>query len=439
MNDPLVYARAVHFAATILAAGTALFLVVIAEPAFAIAGGGGRLAPPLRRRLAVLALIGLVLALASGAVWLVFTAASMSGEPLPDVLTGTVLWTVLTDTTFGNDWLVRLVLAALLSLFFLRLLRGERRKSRGLDAAAALLAAAFAGSLAWSGHGAGGLGSEALVHPAADLLHLVAAAAWLGALLPLALLLRATGNAPDTLAVARAATLRFSTLGVVSVGTLLVTGIVNSWYLVGSIAALTGTEYGRLLIAKIALFLVMVAIAAVNRLYLTPRLTQSADAALAMRAVRQLRRNAMLETLIGAAVLILVAFLGTLPPASHAGHHHPAYGALPEDAAFVHIHSEDGMADVTVEPGRVGTAHATIHLWTADLETLNAERVTITLTPPAPDAKPVTFSAIRGPDDTWQADRIALPEPGNWAVVVKAELSPGKELVLDAPIVIDAR
>ena len=46
---------------------------------------------------------------------------------------------------------------------------------------------------------------------------------------------------------AQTATLRFSTLGILSVGTLLATGIVNSWYLVGSIPALTGTPYGRLL------------------------------------------------------------------------------------------------------------------------------------------------------------------------------------------------
>ena len=78
------------------------------------------------------------------------------------------------------------------------------------------------------------------------------------------------------LAVARAATLRFSTLGVISVGTLLVTGIVNTWYLAGSIEALTGTYYGQLLLAKIALFFAMVAIAAVNRQWLTPRLMQSA-------------------------------------------------------------------------------------------------------------------------------------------------------------------
>src|SRR5262249_56858630 len=75
-----------------------------------------------------------------------------------------------------------------------------------------------------------------------------------------------------SLALARDATLRFSTLGLISVGLLIATGIVNGWILAGSVPALIGTGYGRLLLAKVALFFAMVAVAAVNRLRLTPRL-----------------------------------------------------------------------------------------------------------------------------------------------------------------------
>ena len=65
------------------------------------------------------------------------------------------------------------------------------------------------------------------------------------------------------------ATRRFSTLGLLSVGTLLATGLVNTWMLAGSLAALLETDYGRLLLPKIALFVAMVAIASINRLRLT--------------------------------------------------------------------------------------------------------------------------------------------------------------------------
>jgi putative copper resistance protein D len=88
----------------------------------------------------------------------------------------------------------------------------------------------------------------------------------------------------------------------------------------------TETDYGRLLLLKIALFLIMVAIAAVNRLHLTPRLVQGADSATTADALRQLRRNASLEVAIGAIIIAVVAALGTNPPGFetivHAHHSH---------------------------------------------------------------------------------------------------------------------
>ena len=71
--------------------------------------------------------------------------------------------------------------------------------------------------LAWAGHAAAGSGMEAIVHPAADFRHLVAAAAWVGMLLPLALVL-AAGRAAVSVAVAQTTTVRFSMFGIASVG-----------------------------------------------------------------------------------------------------------------------------------------------------------------------------------------------------------------------------
>jgi len=278
LTDLLIYARAVHFAASIMAAGTVFFLIFIAEPAFRAASEAMRVRAFVRYRLTWIAWGSLAVAAISGAAWLVFTAASMSGRPPARVFAQGVLWTVLDQTEFGNDWLLRSVLACLLAAAFAPILSAPRIKSVWFKAALAVLAAALVGSLAWAGHAAGGVGVEAIVHPAADILHLIAAAAWLGALVPLALLLSAAGQ-DSSIAIARTATLRFSTLGIASVGTLLVSGIINSWYLVGSIPALLGADYGRLLLAKIALFFGMVAIAAVNRLRLTPRIAQDLNLA----------------------------------------------------------------------------------------------------------------------------------------------------------------
>jgi putative copper resistance protein D len=438
VGDPLFYVRALHFAATITVAGVVIFIVCVSEPAFRSAKDEARGAFAVRIRLAWMAWIGLFIALVSGVLWLVLTAESMSGQPLVGLASQGVLGTVLTQTEFGNDWLLRFIAACLLGGLFVHFLSVKGVTSLWLKTVTAVVAAALVGTLAFAGHAIGGQGIEGIVHPAADVLHLIAAAAWVGALAPLAVLLTLASPDAAGLAVARTATRRFSTLGIVSVATLLLTGIVNSWYLVGSVSAFTGNDYGRLLLFKMALFAGMVGIAAVNWLRLTPRLMQNTDAAVTLRARRLLRRNAVIEAMAGAAIIGIVAVLGILPPASHLRQHGKP-GAIPADASFQHIHTEDGMADVTVEPGHVGVAGVTIHLWDAEENELDAQQLTLTLASPAGSVPPITRPAVQDADGLWHVDGIELSQPGNWTVTVTAVLGPGKRLTLAAPIVIDAK
>ncbi len=425
----MIYVRAVHFAATLMAAGTVFFVAFVAAPALRAATDDKAVRALLWPRLAFIGWFSVVLAVGSGAAWFILTASAMSGTP-PGELSAAVLQTVLVRTHFGLAAIVRLIAAGILAATFALMLSAPYRPWIGT--VAVLAAAAVTGGLAWTGHAIGGQGAEGIVHPIADVLHLIAAAAWVGALVPLAVLLGTAGQ-QTALAVARAATLRFSTLGIVAVGTLLLTGIVNTWYLAGSIEALTGTYYGQLLLAKIAVFFVMVAIAAVNRQWLAPRLMQGTST----RAISQLRRNATIEALAGAAIICIVAVLGTKAPASHADHH-PAYGALPANSAFVHIHTEQAMADVMIEPGRVGTAHATIHLWDGDFAPLVARDMKVSIAPPVAGGTPTTRTAVQDSDGAWQVDGIALTQPGNWTVTVDADLGAGSRVVLAAPIVIEA-
>jgi hypothetical protein len=183
----------------------------------------------------------------------------------------------------------------------------------------------------------------------------------------------------------------------------------------------------------------MVGIAAFNLLRLTPPIAKPANVTVAQRALGQLRRNAAIEAIAGAIVLAIVGVLGTLPPASHAAHHHAESGTVPAGAAFQHIHTEQGMADVTIEPGRTGTARATIRLWNGDFGPLEAQQVTLTLTAPTAGSKPTTRVASQDSDGAWQVNGIELAQPGNWTVVVDAVLGPNKHLLLDAPIVIEAK
>jgi copper resistance protein D len=317
LDDPLIYVRGVHYAAMITVAGVVFFVVFIAEPAFRNAGDDTRLPAAVRPPLAWLAWIGLVLTVASGAAWFILVAASMGERSVAEVFSEDFLWVVLLQTEFGRAWVVRAILAGLLAAMFAVTLTAKRKRPTAiwLNVVAVAMAAGLIGMLAWGGHAAGGAGAEGIIHPAADFLHLTAAAAWVGALIPLALLLQATGGDAGSLAVARTATLRFSAFGVGSVATLLVTGLINTFYLVGSIQALAGTDYGRLLAAKVALFFAMVAVAAINRFRLTPRLVPDETLAPARDALRQLRRNALIEIVLGAVIITIVAKLGVTPPA----------------------------------------------------------------------------------------------------------------------------
>jgi putative copper resistance protein D len=148
----------------------------------------------------------------------------------------------------------------------------------------------------------------------ADALHLLGAAAWTGGLMALALLLhvlsghRANARPALQMDVVR----RFSSLGIASVATLVISGTINAWVLVGSFRALVVTDYGRILMLKIAVFLVMVTLAAINRLWLTPRL-----AAPDGKSLRALTRNSVAEIVLGLLIFVIVGLLGTLHPAAH--------------------------------------------------------------------------------------------------------------------------
>jgi putative copper resistance protein D len=287
----------VQFAAAVALFGELAFVAWIARPA-------GE-APRLRESALRIAAWCLALVFLSGLAWLAVEAVRMSGLPPARALNRDTLGTVLADTLFGRAWIVRFALAVALGASLL-----VSRRRAGLATLSAVLAAGLLGSLAWAGHAAAERGADRIVHLSADAAHLLAAGAWLGALLPLARLL---AGAPE-IGLAERVTRRFSVMGIACVSVLIVTGTASALYTVGSVPALFGTSYGRLLLAKLALFAAMIALAAANRMRWTPRLAAGGEAGLARR---RLRRNAIAETSLGAAVLGLVGALGVTVPALH--------------------------------------------------------------------------------------------------------------------------
>jgi len=336
--------RWIHFAAAALLVGVFSFRLFVGDPAFREAARAGCGVDPsaLTGRLARIALAALFLIFLSGTLWLLLQASVMSGQPVSGVLLHGVMSTVVLRTQAGHDWLGRGGLLALLAIVLVLMRERLQERPRAPLVIALTLAAAELSALVWAGHAGAARGARGALEQTADAVHLLAAGVWLGGLVPLALLLATARRAGDGgwLVVAGSAATRFSTLGILSVATLIATGIANSWFLVGDLAGLLSTDYGRCLLLKLGLVGVMIGVASVNRIRLVPRLP-SARVALgsdpAWKTVRELQRNTAIEVGLGLLILGVVGVLGTLPPALHPHIHAGSRGTVDQSYVFVRI------------------------------------------------------------------------------------------------------
>ena len=302
MLDVAVIAlRWLQYSGAVVLLGVPLFLL------YSFRRGGG---PNLVWARATLIVAAAVVALGSLAA-LVAQTAVMAGS-LSEALKPASLSFTVTGMALGMAMVARAVVAGLALVAVVALKPG-----RTLWTVLAIVGVIVSASFAWTGHGAGTEGPGALLHLTAAMIHAVSAALWLGALAALTmLLLRRT--APDDPAIHRA--LRgFAGLGTLAVVLLVLSGLGNSWFMIGParLNDLGTSLYGQLLIAKVVLFALMLALAAGNRFRLTPGLGAAlADGEDPQQPLRRLRRNIMLETLIGAVLLAVVAIMGTLAPPS---------------------------------------------------------------------------------------------------------------------------
>lgn len=253
-----------------------------------------------------------VVLLAGGIASAMAQTALMFGEAAAAFRAADVA-SVLLDTQVGRGLAARLALTLVLAV-----LLASRRSERATWLGGVMIGALIAASFAWTGHGAATEGPGGYVHLVSDIVHTLAAAVWLGALVPLLVLVVRAGRSQASSAereLAHDSLAGFSGVGTVVVALLVITGAVNSWFLVGpsKIGVLPDTLYGQLLLAKLGLFVLMLALASANRFWLTPALgrglTDAPEAPLGA-----LRRSVLLETLAGLLILAAVSVLGTISP-----------------------------------------------------------------------------------------------------------------------------
>jgi putative copper export protein len=197
------------------------------------------------------------------------------------------------STGFGRLFVLRIGLTALL----------VAAAWRGGPISIAALAGLLLATQAGLGHAAAAPAAWRPARLALQAAHALAAGAWLGAIPPFIAAL-AGGEG------ARAAAARFPRIGYPAAALVFASGLAIAASMLPSLAALASAQYGRILTLKAGLALAMLALAAINRLRLSPALAHDDPA-----ARRALTRVAASELALGAAIVLLAATLSqTAPP-----------------------------------------------------------------------------------------------------------------------------
>ena len=292
----LIVSRFLHYAASLTLFGVSLF------PLYTYT----KLAADPYSRQAIAWLTALA-ALLSAVFWFTCVTFSMAGR-----FDGDAVWSVLSETSFGKVWMARVILVTIIFLIVSFQLKWPAERVSWLFP---VLCAGLLVTLAGVGHTQTDNGMVHVIHMGADGLHLLAAGAWIGGLVSLfSVVARAVQMlSPDHDSEATLAAARFSGMGYIAVATLIGSGLINSWFLVGSLGNL-GTPYGQLLIIKLVLFAGMLGLAGLNRFLIVPRLVKANDGGHATGLVR-LRRHILGEQALGIVIILIVSALGTMQPA----------------------------------------------------------------------------------------------------------------------------
>lgn len=292
---------------------------------------------------------------------------------------------------------------------------------------------------------------------AADLAHLLAAAAWAGGLVLLAVVLRTRRRSDEPLAAARVV-VGFSRLATVALFALTAAGLALAWVEVRALRALVSTPYGWTLLAKVAVVAVVLAAAAYNHRRLVPAVARAAhrtptvgrravpaggsgeeppmDAprgmAAADRAWRRLSRTVRFEAVGLAVVVVITAFLTYLQPAADAA------GITGAFSTYQPL-GDDYEVNLVVDPNRAGVNE--VHLYVLDATGRPAgdvgQELTLRMTKPDEDIGPIERDpTVAGPGH-WLHVGPELSIPGRWQVEIVLQVSDFQELRTQIPVTVN--
>ena len=218
---------------------------------------------------------------------------------------------------------------------------------------------------------------------------------------------------------------RFSTLAVPLVGLLVLSGATITVVQLPRAAALLDTGYGRLLTAKLAAVGLLLGLAALNRLRLTPAIEREAPG-----AADRFRRSVLAEIVLGLVILGLASGFRLTPPPR------AMLAAAPAELR-VHLHGSTVMVGVTLTPGRAGPNAIELSLEPTAAASVDPLRVRIAFADPARGVEPIRLDAV--PDGAiWRAGPLFLPHGGDWMVTLDILVDDFAEETLEAKIRVES-
>jgi copper transport protein len=397
-----VIARWLLYLAAAVLTGGMLFMLAVWRPAYQwlqTETGQPLSYPPPWRRLATLALLMLGVAQVVG---LLVQAGLATGSEVALPWSPTA-GQILFNTRYGALWIARLVLILLLA-GLLRAMVANRTRWLAFGGSLLLLFTISLGSHAASE-------TQPVLPVLADWLHLLAASVWVGGLVYFVAALWAVRELTPAVRTRLAAQLipRFSTLALVSVGMLTLSGLYSAILRVGTLAALTGTLYGQTLVVKLIIALPMVLLGAVNLLSSRPQLKRAAlRSAGDSTLVTRFRRLVGGEVILGSILLLSVGVLTSLPPAQ----------ITSTSALSASTTTDDLGLALNITPGRVGINTFSLEVTAAGRPVPDAKEVALRFTPTSANLPPSEAQLIGQGQGQYTTKGAYLSLPDTWQVQV---------------------
>ena len=427
--------------------GGSLFIITIWNPAALSMGGSGldHYRRKVSARISKVLLLSAVVALAATMLLLLVQAiaAAQASPSLGDILAAA--HTILTSTRLGEYWIFR-VAVVFASIVSSAIILNVRKASRGGWLVILIVGLALCLSTSITSHNAAATEYNPIINLLSDWVHLVAVSAWVGGLAYLAIAITSLRrqmkqNRKIVVELLR----RFSSVAVICVGAIGVTGLYNLIVEVGNLSLLFNTVYGRLVLLKIAIFAPMIAFGAINQFVFFDRVVDAKERrsrtgqAETFRWIRRFGFSIRSEMTLGVIVLLVVGLLTASAPVSQVQSSAPPYRPAP--SVFQAYSTEGVNVTLKIFPYQVGANHFEIVFTDQQGTPINSVQ-SVMLTFEYLDRNvgvSIANATASANEGQYTLDGTYLSLPGNWRTDIWAQRAGGLDIVvafqLDVPAI----